>query len=88
MGRQEAFEIFKRDYSGNTDIEEQKKYLKKSYAEAKSLGELINSTRTKLNNIKSRSEEVYVRLEASDSLTDDHPDLVALKKAMEYEKEK
>ena len=50
MGRQEAFEIFKRDYTGNSEIEEQKKYLKKSYAEAKTLGELINSTRSKLSN--------------------------------------
>ena len=51
MGRQEAFEIFKRDYSGNQEIEEQKRYLKSNYAEAKLLlGEQINTTRTKLSN--------------------------------------
>ena len=51
MGKQEAFEIFKRDYSGNSEIEEQKKFLKNSYAEAKLLGEVINSARTKLSNL-------------------------------------
>ena len=50
MGRQEAFEIFKRDYAGNEEIDEQKRYLKKNYAEAKLLGEQINTTRTKLSN--------------------------------------
>jgi kinesin family protein 6/9 len=49
MGRQEAFEIFKRDYSGNEEIEDQKRYLKKNYSEAKLLGEQINTTRTKLS---------------------------------------
>ena len=49
MGRQEAFEIFKRDYAGNEEIEDQKRYLKKNYTEAKLLGEQINTTRTKLS---------------------------------------
>lgn len=52
MGRQEAFEIFKRDYSRNSDIEEQKSFLKKSYAEAKLLGEQINTARTKLSKFR------------------------------------
>lgn len=51
MGRQEAFEIFKRDYSRNREIDEQKSFLKKSYAEAKLLGELINTSRNKLSMI-------------------------------------
>lgn len=51
LGRQEAFEIFKRDYVGNHEIEDQKKFLKKSYAEAKMLGELINTARAKLRNL-------------------------------------
>lgn len=50
MGRQEAFEIFKRDYSHNREIDEQKSFLKKSYAEAKLLGEIINTSRNKLSN--------------------------------------
>ena len=49
MGRQEAFEIFKRDYSENEELEDQKSYLKKNYTEAKLLGEQINTTRTKLS---------------------------------------
>ncbi len=52
IGRQEAYEIFKRDYQGNEEIEEQKKFLKKSYVEAKLLGELINTTRNKLSMFK------------------------------------
>lgn len=89
MGKEEAFEIFKRDYAGNMEIEEQKRYLKRSYAEAKTLGELINATRAKLNGIKSKSEQVYRRLEANGELDDDkpNPEFEALKKAMEYEKE-
>lgn len=49
LGRQEAFEIFKRDYSDNNMIEEQKLFLKKSYAEAKTLGENINESRSKIS---------------------------------------
>ena len=52
MGRQEAFEIFKRDYAGNDELEEQKRFLKKSYVEAKTLGESINTSRNKLSMIK------------------------------------
>ena len=51
MGRQEAFEIFKRDYAGNEEIEDQKRFLKKSYVEAKFLGELINTSRAKLSKL-------------------------------------
>ena len=50
MGKQEAFEIFRRDYAGNLEIEDQKRFLKNSYAEAKLLGELVNTARTKLSN--------------------------------------
>ena len=49
VGRQEAFEIFKRDYQGNHEMEDQKRFLKKSYAEAKLLGEMINTSRNKLS---------------------------------------
>lgn len=49
LGRQEAYDIFKRDYTGNAEIEDQKRVLKKSYAEAKMLGEVINTTRNKLS---------------------------------------
>ena len=50
-GRQEAFEIFKRDYGDNRIIDEQKMFLKKGYAEAKTLGEKINSSRNKISEL-------------------------------------
>jgi len=49
MGRQEAFEIFRRDYHHNQTIEENKALLKHKYAEAKSLGETVNQARTKIS---------------------------------------
>ncbi|CAF0834221.1 unnamed protein product [Brachionus calyciflorus] len=89
VGRQEAFEIFKRDYSGNEEIEEQKKFLKKSYTEAKMLGELINSARNKLNHLKTKSEQIYAKLEATNSLNDTRQNVEyeSIRKTMEFEKE-
>lgn len=49
VGRQEAFEIFRRDYYNNPTIEENKYNLKQRYAEAKSLGEKVNKTRQKIS---------------------------------------
>ena len=51
-GRQEAFEIFKRDYADNHIIDDQKLFLKKGYAEAKMLGEKINTSRNKISLVK------------------------------------
>lgn len=48
-GRQEAFEIFKRDYPQNPMIEENKDALKQKYVEAKKLGEIVNKSRTKIS---------------------------------------
>ena len=45
VGRQEAFEIFRRDYEHNDAIEENKQELKQRYAEAKKLGEKVNKSR-------------------------------------------
>lgn len=50
-GRQEAFEIFKRDYEDNHLIDEQKMFLKRGYADAKTLGEKINLSRNKISKI-------------------------------------
>ncbi len=111
MGKQEAFEIFKRDYAGNVEVEEQKKFLKNSYAEAKLLGENINTTRNKLSkisfhfiiylnklnsqtnkidNLKSKSEQIYLKLEATNSLNDEKQtaEYESIHKTMEFEKEK
>ena len=49
MGRQEAFEIFRRDYHSNHKIEENKRILKQRYSEAKGLGEQVNASRTKIS---------------------------------------
>lgn len=49
MGRQEAFEIFRRDYDQNQSIEENKQVLKQRYAEAKTLGEIVNRARTTIS---------------------------------------
>lgn len=48
-GRQEAFEIFKRDYTQNSNIEDNKDALKAKYVEAKKLGEYVNKSRTKIS---------------------------------------
>jgi kinesin family protein 6/9 len=49
MGRQEAFEIFRRDYGHNQAIDENKAMLKQRYAEAKSYGETVNHSRSKIS---------------------------------------
>lgn len=49
VGRQEAFEIFRRDYYNNLTIEENKHNLKQRYAEAKSLGEGVNKSRQRIS---------------------------------------
>lgn len=49
VGRQEAFEIFRRDYYNNPTIEENKHNLKQRYAEAKSLGEGVNKSRQRIS---------------------------------------
>uniref|UniRef100_A0A8C8RFJ0 Kinesin-like protein n=1 Tax=Pelusios castaneus TaxID=367368 RepID=A0A8C8RFJ0_9SAUR len=49
LGRQEAFEIFKRDYADSVTIEDNKHLLKQRFAEAKSLGEKINEVRNKIS---------------------------------------
>lgn len=62
MGRQEAFEIFCQDYWNNKSIESKKQNLKKSYAEAKHLGEQVNESRMKINQIKIKIEQHRVQL--------------------------
>uniref|UniRef100_A0A8C0K4R0 Kinesin-like protein n=1 Tax=Canis lupus dingo TaxID=286419 RepID=A0A8C0K4R0_CANLU len=48
LGRQEAFEIFKRDHADSVTIEDNKQILKQRFSEAKALGESINETRSKI----------------------------------------
>ncbi|XP_072847570.2 kinesin-like protein KIF6 isoform X1 [Pogona vitticeps] len=58
LGRQEAFEIFRRDYADSITIEDNKQLLKQRFAEAKSLGEKVNDIRNKINSLK---EEIMQR---------------------------
>eukprot|EP00794_Sanderia_malayensis_P020071 gene20071-22040_t len=61
VARQEAFEIFKRDYSSNAAIHEKKRLLKEKYTEARTLGEQVNQSRKSINTIKSRIEQQRIR---------------------------
>ncbi|XP_053407299.1 kinesin-like protein KIF6 [Mercenaria mercenaria] len=62
VGRQEAFEIFRRDYDHNDAIEENKQELKQRYAEAKSLGEKVNKSRQSINHLKSQIEHYRMNM--------------------------
>ncbi|XP_077017817.1 kinesin-like protein KIF6 isoform X3 [Tamandua tetradactyla] len=52
LGRQEAFEIFKRDHADSITIEDNKQILKQRFSEAKALGERINEARSKIGLLK------------------------------------
>ncbi|XP_036907915.1 kinesin-like protein KIF6 isoform X1 [Sturnira hondurensis] len=58
LGRQEAFEIFKRDHTDSVTIEDNKQILKQRFSEAKALGENINEARSKIGHLK---EEITQR---------------------------
>ncbi|XP_006860645.1 PREDICTED: kinesin-like protein KIF6 [Chrysochloris asiatica] len=58
LGRQEAFEIFKRDHADSITIEDNKQILKLRFSEAKALGECINEARSKIGHLK---EEITQR---------------------------
>ncbi|XP_059163780.1 kinesin-like protein KIF6 [Physella acuta] len=52
LGRQEAFDIFMRDYSERDKIDSNKQLLKQRYVEAKALGEKLNRSKQKMNHLK------------------------------------
>ncbi|XP_075409911.1 kinesin-like protein KIF6 [Tenrec ecaudatus] len=58
LGRQEAFEIFKRDHADSITLEDNKQILKQRFSEAKALGESINEARSKIGHLK---EEITQR---------------------------
>ncbi len=53
IGRQEAFDIFRRDYHQNATIEDNKVLLKQRYSEAKTLGQQVNESRQKISKLHS-----------------------------------
>lgn len=56
--RTKAFEVFRKSYRRNQAIDENKAVLRTKYAEAKSLGEAVNGSRTKINAAKSQIEAI------------------------------
>ncbi|XP_045150712.1 kinesin-like protein KIF6 [Echinops telfairi] len=52
LGRQEAFEIFKRDHADSITLEDNKQILKQRFSEAKTLGESVNEARSKIGHLK------------------------------------
>ncbi|KAG9268870.1 kinesin-like protein KIF6 [Astyanax mexicanus] len=56
MGRQEAFEIFRRDHEDRLSIDDNKAILKQRFAEAKALGEQVNQARNRVNELKKQLE--------------------------------
>ena len=49
VGRQEAFEVFKRDYRDREGIERKKTQLKQCYAQAKDKGQRVNQHRLNIS---------------------------------------
>lgn len=94
VGRKEAFETFRRDYPHNDTIEENKQTLKQRYAEAKRLGEKVNSSRQKINSIKTQIEQQRVRrsmqgfVNGTEGIDDVDPVEQSLRQAIEEEKAK
>ncbi|CAG5136734.1 unnamed protein product, partial [Candidula unifasciata] len=66
LGRQEAFDIFMRDYRDRDKIEANKQFLKKRYTEAKALGEQLNNSKQKMNHLKKILAQIRIQSEMSD----------------------
>ncbi|KAI1895160.1 hypothetical protein AGOR_G00103440 [Albula goreensis] len=57
LGRQETFEIYRKEHEDSLVIEDNKILLKQRYAEAKALGEQVNEARSKVNFLKRQLEQ-------------------------------
>lgn len=92
-GRQEAFDIFRRDYKNNHVIEQNKAELKAKMKEAKQIGSVVNKVREKINSLKSSIEQRRVSMAVQGLVTSEgqgsHMDPVEedLKRQIEREKE-
>ncbi|ESO96459.1 hypothetical protein LOTGIDRAFT_115944 [Lottia gigantea] len=94
MGRQEAFDIFLRDYQHNDSIEEKKAELKKKYSKAKIFGENLNTAKTNINHLKGQvgQHRMQLAMQGRQGLADPdnpEPDEVEqeLREQMEDEKQ-
>uniref|UniRef100_G3TSS2 Kinesin-like protein KIF6/9 C-terminal domain-containing protein n=1 Tax=Loxodonta africana TaxID=9785 RepID=G3TSS2_LOXAF len=92
LGRQEAFEIFKRDHADSITIEDNKQILKQRFAEAKALGESINEARNKIGHLKEEITQRHmqqVALGISENMAAPSlPDLLEEKLRAQLEEEK
>ncbi|XP_062953039.1 kinesin-like protein KIF6 isoform X2 [Cynocephalus volans] len=61
LGRQEAFEIFKRDHADSVTINDNKQILKQRFSEAKALGESINEARSKIGHLKEEITQRHIQ---------------------------
>ncbi|KAL8592600.1 hypothetical protein ACOMHN_026530 [Nucella lapillus] len=61
MGRQEAFDIFMRDYEQQHSIEDNKQMLKQRYKHAKALGEMLNVAKQKINHLKEEAAQLRLQ---------------------------
>uniref|UniRef100_A0A2I3LN93 Kinesin-like protein n=1 Tax=Papio anubis TaxID=9555 RepID=A0A2I3LN93_PAPAN len=61
LGRQEAFEIFKRDHADSVTIDDNKQILKQRFSEAKALGESINEARSKIGHLKEEITQRHIQ---------------------------
>ncbi|XP_063683235.1 kinesin-like protein KIF6 [Bolinopsis microptera] len=90
-GRQEAFDIFRRDYKNNSAIEQNKSELKTKMKEAKQIGGLVNKSREKINSLKSSIEQRRIAMAVQGLVHSDvaefDPKEEELKKLIESEKE-
>uniref|UniRef100_A0A8D1YAI7 Kinesin-like protein n=1 Tax=Sus scrofa TaxID=9823 RepID=A0A8D1YAI7_PIG len=92
LGRQEAFEIFKRDHADSVTIEDNKQMLKQRFSEAKALGENINEARRKIGRLKEEITQRHVQqvaLGISENIpVPSMPDLLEEKLRSQLEEEK
>uniref|UniRef100_A0A8C3W023 Kinesin family member 6 n=1 Tax=Catagonus wagneri TaxID=51154 RepID=A0A8C3W023_9CETA len=92
LGRQEAFEIFKRDHADSVTIEDNKQMLKQRFSEAKALGESINEARSKIGRLKEEITQRHVQqvaLGVSENIpVPSVPDLLEEKLRSQLEEEK
>ncbi|XP_063958101.1 kinesin-like protein KIF6 [Lytechinus pictus] len=88
VGRQEAFEIFRRDYEHNLTIEENKHQLKERYGAAKSYGQGVNDCRQKINKVKREIEHRRMQLAMAGDIVAEEEDEVESNLRIQLEDEK
>ncbi|XP_036763049.2 kinesin-like protein KIF6 isoform X1 [Manis pentadactyla] len=92
LGRQEAFEIFRRDHADSVTIEDNKQILKQRFSEAKALGESLNEARSKIGGLKEEITQRHmqqVALGISENIaTPSMPDSLEEKLRSQLEEEK